>query len=163
VLLTDDDIPELLLDEDVEELEDDVPELDLEDIEEVFDTPEAEEFPSTVNERGKRAFLMDPEKSERLEGINPRFLRAAAKLEKARISQVSIAETAREDEEAWRRQLEESSSGSVISFLPPDKIREPGKLQGFPKNQPPMEPPLPQLGGDTSNSIPPPPPPAKRK
>ena len=99
------------------------------------------------------------ESIDRYEGINPRFLRAAAKLEKARVGKPSTdpARKSSPDEEEWRRQLEESSAGSVISFLPPTTIENPSVVQGFPENQrnrapkgtmrpvvPPKPPPIPK-------------------
>ena len=102
------------------------------------------------------------ERSERLEGINPRFLRAAAKLEKAKIGQVQTSpESTREDEEEWRKRLEESSTGSVISFLPPEEITEDSQpIKGFPHNQQPQKPRIPPV---PSNLPKPPPLPKKGK
>jgi hypothetical protein len=61
---------------------------------------------------------------DRLAGINPRFLRAAAKLEKARTSRVDVAGDAELDDEDWRRRLEESSAGSMVSFLSDDTAND---------------------------------------
>ncbi len=98
---------------------------------------------------------------EKFEGIDPRFLRAAAKLEKARISQVEKTGDGDEENDDWRRQLEASTEGSVVSFLPPSTIDNPKDVQGFPKNQQKMKKSqLPM--SPKSKSIPPPLPP-KRK
>ena len=95
---------------------------------------------------------------DRYEGINPRFLRAAAKLEEARVDKPRLqSPPPTEDEEEWRKQLEIASTGSVISFLPPTTIENPEKVEGFPENQrnsrpqltmrrvtPPKPPPIPK-------------------
>jgi hypothetical protein len=99
---------------------------------------------------------------DRYEGINPRFLRAAAKLEKARVSQINVEskKDSTTDEEDWRRQLEESSAGSVISFLPPTTIDNPKTVEGFPNNQRSSKPQIAMR--PARSSAPPPPPPIPR-
>jgi serine/threonine protein kinase len=93
--------------------------------------------------RSKQAAELLRQRASDLDGVNPRFLRAAARLEEARVSQVSdfVVESeednkkAKEKEEDWRAQLEESTSGSVISFLAPPTIEKSADVQGFPRNQ----------------------------
>lgn len=90
-----------------------------------------------------------------LEGINPRFLRAAAKIEEAKIRGETSQKHSLVDEEEWRRQLEESSAGSVISFLPPATSQGPNnEVQGFPKNQ--QNVPKPRIPSRSGGAKPPP-------
>jgi len=95
--------------------------------------------------RSQKAAELLRQRGEDLGDINPRFLRAAARLEEARVSdgndqRVVDEETpdevaASEKEEDWRRQLEESSSDSVISFLAPAVMEKSSEVRGFPENQ----------------------------
>ncbi len=89
-----------------------------------------------------------------LEGINPRFLRAAAKIEESKIRGEAERRQTFADEEEWRKQLEESSSGSVISFLPPATAESPNEVQGFPKNQ--QKVPKPRIPSKSGGAKPPP-------
>jgi hypothetical protein len=110
----------------------DAPVLELDEIELEPEIP-----PSTTPPEAPRPIADSVEAIDRYEGINPRFLRAAAKLEKAQVNKPAV-ETERKsepDEEEWRRQLEESTAGSVISFLPPTTIENPAVVEGFPQNQ----------------------------
>ena len=96
---------------------------------------------------------------DRYEGINPRFLRAAAKLQEAQVQRPPDSKTTEEEDE-WRKQLESVSAGSVISFLPPTTVENPEKVEGFPENQRNRRP---QLAMRPVSPPKPPPIPPKRK
>ena len=125
------------------------------DIEEIRDTP-------TPTNKEERATADSIEAIDRYEGINPRFLRAAAKLEKARVDiprkEKAPPRDSDPDEEAWRKELEASSAGSVISFLPPTFVENPAVMEGFPENQKNRAP-----KGGMRPSMPPKPPPIPKK
>lgn len=96
------------------------------------------------------------EHKDELNGIDPRFIRAAARLAEAKIGEVpsgtpDVPHNTEPDDEEWRDRIAAESTSnedSVISFLAPAVTENPSEVQGFPRsrqrkgrNRPPSVPP----------------------
>jgi len=102
--------------------------------------------------RSKQAAELLKQRADELEGIDPRLLRAAARLEEARISSVPPVEEEQPEpqgeDDDWRERLSQVEGEQVISFLAPPVGKRDPDVRGFPRNQqrgaqprPPTEPP----------------------
>ncbi len=117
------------------------------------------QLPTAEEHASSSASQLLKQRAENLEGIDGRLLRAAAKLEKAKVGELTVekeeAPPEEKKEDDWRERISSAPQDRIISFIQPPFVEQPMKVRGFPKNQKRTTQPHPSI-------TPPPKPPAKR-